>query len=1405
MGLAKNIKRCLGAIYAFTFSLALCGGLLNLKKNAIETSATFTGSFSISNDDIEYTPLNSAYIVTNINMNDFVYDGTGNYRLFIDIYGRESAAGGSETVRESGALLFTQGSCIDDTGSGTYGTYVGVLSGFCSEFYNGENSVSIRTYLSPRTVPTTGIWTPVEGNLRYETSSYEVSSADQTAVAFFGEGSYEVYYDIYGRQYDSGDPLTVMDQLTVHFTNTELLDEPYEQTPGSISGYCVEVSDTITLTINSLVYRSHQDGWTYLSGDKTLAYYDSTNPNGDYRFSSAYFTQYNCEAVIVYTGTRNGGSDPQTAHVWNAIYDYDSATISGTLALQNTQTWEWEATDTEVLLQFVEPGVVDEYYTEGWNFSQSLGEFIYYDEQEYSGLTAINSTFYEKTDSTSSYAVVSYSVTPEGHENEDPITHSFTVSNAKYVDQGNQYYEIIGTTTMTYQQVDYTFPVDFIVVGLTINREDGFYYNNQSYGFQYLWGDYGFCRTNLKGVIWNNFGTLDGGQQSQCNEIYLIYDVYDPENPSDTILNDAEVYLSNAVVTSMPGQETNDGYLRGYYLYESEPFVVAFNELTYQNDIDDGFNYLKGLDEIIFYSKQSDQRYGVSVTQATFDVYYSQFTVSATCTSTDEQTTFTDSFTLSSGQIYSQEAGEDGGIIKGKFQDTDTEITLEVPNIVKVNTLPLGWNYENSSLGYYDPVYKQSIPHEFSSAVYNEDYDQISITYIVKYSTVVQDERDSTQTILIKSPTITPIRAGGYSSYSVEGYCVEVDTTIRVVISSYDSVKSGWEYDESDGLFYYDSLLDTYVLHEFSSASYIVDNKEMLIDYTLKYSEVDQSSYDRSETITIKNPQITEQSAGTYTFYKVSGFCVEVNRDIELEIESYDELKASWEYFHPRELYAELIWNDPVSESMSMLTEANYNQDLGTVNFVYGIYTYEYDETAGQDQGGDVVEVLKMEKVIHFENVSVTFVNPAEEPEIAEYTDEPIYNVVGTNLDIEDATLLSCPQSKFNYIEYDPEAGTITNDQQIDIKELLPEEKSVDEERMEDSIVAISSETAHEIIVTVNNAHSEIEDAKTAGTITEDEYLEKKQIIETVTEASVVVGAGQTTASDEGKAVDNALPDDHDLGFTMDETLSEFYQLQMDYLLGRETIPEKQDPNKGALRLGDPLVVQGKIDLDVSKDDYAKMIGFVDTSVSNMKGAALQIRKCSSASMKAVVKSYISKVKISSFRDFDEEDANNKFVEAVSEAIMLNMQQQVIEALKRDHKPSNNAEKEMVYQQQLAACEDLETFKEIVLEVLRQKYVSLTKTEIAIDDFRPIYAKIFKSWALDDPTLNESGITLEQLTKATIETTRANANRFTYRESVTPQESTFLIVFGTAIAVGLGAAIATPVILSKTKHRRRAK
>ena len=395
----------------------------------------------------------------------------------------------------------------------------------------------------------------------------------------------------------------------------------------------------------------------------------------------------------------------------------------------------------------------------------------------------------------------------------------------------------------------------------------------------------------------------------------------------------------------------------------------------------------------------------------------------------------------------------------------------------------------------------------------------------------------------------------------------------------------------------------------------------------------------------------------------------------------------------------------------------------------------------------------------------------------------------------------------------DEDPATIKPEQRDEIIDFLPEvvpatpEEEEKQARTTESLSQLSEKTAAEILTTVTTAQNAIDQElqeKMAAATTEEEkaqavqeHKEKREIIETVAEASVVVGAAQQTAVEEGKKITNALPI-NGLDESMEKTLDDFYKKQMNYLLGKEEIPEKEQKSPGKRRV---LRTGGEnttgIDMNVSAKEYGKMIEFVDTAVSNMKDAALQIRKCSAAKMKASVNVYISKVKVSSFRDFDEAAANAEFVAAIYKAIMLNMQQQVIDALEKDHEPSTNAEKERQYEEQLAACKNYDTFEQIVIEVLRLKYDSIKGNKQSYKDaddfFDNIYMPIFKSWALDDPSINPTDITLEELTTATIETTTSRASKVALRGEMSKEEGAFLLIFGCSIGavclVGLGFGV----------------
>ena len=372
----------------------------------------------------------------------------------------------------------------------------------------------------------------------------------------------------------------------------------------------------------------------------------------------------------------------------------------------------------------------------------------------------------------------------------------------------------------------------------------------------------------------------------------------------------------------------------------------------------------------------------------------------------------------------------------------------------------------------------------------------------------------------------------------------------------------------------------------------------------------------------------------------------------------------------------------------------------------------------------------------------------------------------------------------------------ISEEQKAQIQTLLPETESTRASEILDS-GEISQGTASDIYLAVSETKSSIDEKRGSEGYTEEEYQKDLNTIQTITEAAVVVGAGAEVAEEKGQSINDALPADAGI-VDMSQALDDFYQTQMNYLLGKEVVPDKKEPSKSHLRVmragesSDPGI-------DLNVDEYDLMIEFVDVTVENVEEAALAVRKCSGAPMKANINAYIEMVLGECFRDYDKETADKEFVEQAHESIMLTMQQQVIEALEKDHKPSNDPEKEAEYNEQLEAVKDLATFKEIVMEVLRLKYVSLTGEEIDIDSFREVYWNIFKAWALDDPSLNPYGITLEELTTATIETTTKKANAMTFNGNLQSEEVVFLSVFGGVILLGAGAAIGVPMFLKKKR------
>ena len=313
----------------------------------------------------------------------------------------------------------------------------------------------------------------------------------------------------------------------------------------------------------------------------------------------------------------------------------------------------------------------------------------------------------------------------------------------------------------------------------------------------------------------------------------------------------------------------------------------------------------------------------------------------------------------------------------------------------------------------------------------------------------------------------------------------------------------------------------------------------------------------------------------------------------------------------------------------------------------------------------------------------------------------------------------------------------------------------------------------------------------------------QRDLVVTVVETGVQVDAGKATSISDAQEIDKALPET--ASFSVEGEIEEFYQRQMAELFSVDK-PSRAHTRAGAVTYaidtstGDREGAEAVDYLANEQALYGKMVDFVDTSVEHMGKSALKLRVCSGESVVVEVKSYVSIVKVSSFRDFDQEAADKEFVETVYKAILLSMQNEVISILERDHKKSSNAEKEAQYQKELEAVKDYETFEIMVTEVLRQKYVALTGEQIDdVEAFHEIYWEIFTAWALDKPS--PYAITLEELTQTTIDESTSRANAFSVNADLTTGEWVYIGCIAGGVALIIAGFAVVPNILKKKRAK----
>ena len=300
----------------------------------------------------------------------------------------------------------------------------------------------------------------------------------------------------------------------------------------------------------------------------------------------------------------------------------------------------------------------------------------------------------------------------------------------------------------------------------------------------------------------------------------------------------------------------------------------------------------------------------------------------------------------------------------------------------------------------------------------------------------------------------------------------------------------------------------------------------------------------------------------------------------------------------------------------------------------------------------------------------------------------------------------------------------------------------------------------------------------TASDLSSDPTVKEKQQDVIAKVVDTVIDLVTNKPSDVGLSIrtDYSLP--ANAGLSLEQEVREFYDLQLAELIGgyntKRRITRATDSD---YRID--VANKSKEELEKDLEDFENMLEFIDDSVQNMNTAGRKLRICSGEKMKVEINKTVKKIKTSSFRDFDKTKADLQFAYDVHDAMMLHLQEVVVKELEKDYKPSGNREKDQQYQEELDACKDIESFTEIVIEVLRQKYNKLTRSDIKQGKFgekgKGIYWKIFEAWCLDYEC--PYPITFQELTDSTVEVTTRNARSFELSTKVTNTEIIFTAAF----------------------------
>ena len=955
----------------------------------------------------------------------------------------------------------------------------------------------------------------------------------------------------------------------------------------------------------------------------------------------------------------------------------------------------------------------------------------------------------------------------------------------------------------------------------------GMIFNDQTKKFEYWDDEY----TQL-GVTYNKIDFYQYNQGSEYNEIRIEYGIIE----SGAVVRIEEVVLYNATVINYPSGATVEGAVAGEYIEEINTEYTDINLIT----VGDGYNYFPALKEIIYYQYNDDTRFSLVFTNAYYEMIDDEqvITVEYQLGADGQPQTF-----HLSGQDVSSDYDSEleryilvgcCDLVINDYSDEDI-ISVYSPVFEGNEDYNFGWNYNanTQTLVYYDEDYGGV--YRMSSAVNNILDKEIILTY---WGHSQDPEGDDYQKLVIDYE-----RGGGYdeSENTVSGEAPIESTTaefITVNLTVEILEANTWIY--TNGRMYWKDInslnIDT---NDLDIKKFVYVTCEENTDN--EYAEIDYTYTNAGTTINL--PRLTLNGA----YYSPDGDIYYVSgsyygREVEIEIP-----ESKWKTREYGTYDYEVIFDGNGATSGSTPTDefniTEYSYDYVLPECGYKREGYKF---IGWGFQPDALIKFQPGTTRNITNGTTTFY-ALWEASSEGITFKISFNPNGGIGYMEPLTVNAgrnqvpeCGFTRPGYIFDCWAVGSADSSIKVNAGSYVTVDGNYDLYALwlpgVEAETPISNETITNITTVIGSSDLDLSDAQQnqikeyfkeenrgyvseeAGTIVyealsntsidksdDDIAAAQQDLVVTVVVTGFAVDSTKASSISGAQEIDKALPEN--ANFSVESEIDEFYQRQMYELFGGE------QPSRFR-KISRVTGSEYEIDTDVSgmeKDEaldhleneqslYENMVDYVDTGVEHMGKAALKLRVCSGESVTVQVKSYVTEVKVSSYREFDKAAADKEFVEAVYKAILLSMQHEVISILESEHKPSNNAEKEAQYQKELDAVKDLETFEIMVTEVLRQKYVELTGEQIDdVDDFKPIYWEIFTAWALDQPS--PYNITLEELTQTTIEQSKNRAGTFIVHSDLSKAEWGFIAGIAGGAALLISAAAIIPTVLAKKRKK----